>query len=159
MCWARRFTFRAGGSRTPDGRLQSRDFLRSKATEFAGANVEFQWAIADAPDLLHVMANSFKHTANLAVSAFGKSDFIPGIGGFANDADSGGRRPNAPAFVGFDGHAFAEFVDPFGGWIARDFDNIGFGNVAGGFHQRMREITIVGEQEQPLAGIVEAAHR
>src|SRR5208282_3742579 len=51
--------------------------------EFPRLNVQLQRAEAHALDLFDVMSNLLEHPANLSVASFDQRDFVPRIGGLA----------------------------------------------------------------------------
>ncbi len=60
-------------------------------------HIQFKTSVAHALDLLYMVSNLFEHAPNLAILAFGQCNFVPGIVGFANQIDSGGRSFDSPS--------------------------------------------------------------
>ena len=68
-----------------------------------------------------------------------------------------GRSFDALAIFEGDGDAAPQALNSFFVGAAADFYVIGFGNVRAGFGQFLREVAVVGHQEEAFAGVVEAA--
>src|SRR5438552_11653313 len=54
-------------------------FLGGKLAELAGFHIQRKRAIAHPSNLFYMMANFFKHSANLPVTALNQCNFVPGI--------------------------------------------------------------------------------
>src|SRR6185312_7869375 len=118
--------------------------------------VELKWAVLDAFDFLDVVADFLEHVADLAVFSFYQRHFEPGIVGFAHGLNFGRGGAGPFAVFGADGDSSAQFGQVGNGGNASDFYQISFRNVRGGLHEGGSEFAVVGEQEQALAGVVEA---
>src|SRR5262249_47624990 len=112
---------RAARSRTP----QQINFLGRQSAELAWLDVERQRAITHTLDLLHVMADLFKHAANLAVLALDQRQLVPGILSFANQPDLRRRGSHglhvARSRPAADPQAPAKLLNIFFGRLAADF--------------------------------------
>jgi hypothetical protein len=115
------------------GPAQRRDLLFCQLAKLARLNIQRDPAVARALDLLHVMANLFKHAANLAVLALGKRDFIPRIVRFAHQPHL--RRSGSDGMHEFrarlaaDADSLAQFFNVFFLRQSRNFYQICFGNM------------------------------
>jgi hypothetical protein len=122
-------------------------------------DIQFKVPVADPLDLLDVMSDLFKHASNLAILSFNQGDFVPGIVGFANQIDFGGRGFDSPAGVRANEKACAQFVQPLGAWLAGYLYHVGLMHVGRCLHQMIGKVAVVGQQEQTFTGVVEAADR
>ena len=104
------------------------------------------------------MADFFKHFADLAIAAFDDGDFEPGVVAFADEADFRGRSAHAASAFFGDGDAAAKFVELGFVGLAGDFHDVNFRHMRSGFHQAVRESSVVGHEQKAFAGPVEAAH-
>jgi len=100
-----------------------------------------------------------EHATDLAIAAFDEDDFVPGIGSVFDQTDFGGRGFDAAAVVKRDGDAGAQALEGFFVGLAADFDEIGFGDVGAGLGEFLGKGTIVGEEEEAFAGVIESADR
>ena len=98
-----------------------------------------------------------EHAANLAVAALDERDCVPGVGSVLVELDFGRRSFDAAIVVEGDVDAVAETLEGCFVGASADFDEISFGDVRGGLGELLGEGAIVGEEEKPLAGVVEAA--
>ncbi len=96
----------------------------------------------------------FEHDSDLLVAAFDQFDFVPGVVA-APDHFDGGWRGAAAA----ERNACAETLLFIRSERSVDFDQIGFRNVALGSGDGVGEFAIVGEQDEAVAVIIEAAGR
>jgi len=145
------------------GKTQLVDLVFIELAEFAGLEVENEWAIAYAADLFYVEADLFEELADLAVAAFDEDDFVPGVIAFADLADLRGGGAHAPGSgadaAALDDHAAADLVELLFRGGAGDFDEVGLFHAVGGLGERIGELAVVSDQEQAFAEIVEAAYR
>jgi hypothetical protein len=75
-------------------------FFGVELADIAGFEIEDQWAVTDAADLLDVVTDLFEHFAQFAVAAFDQNDFIPGI------IDGARRAAFSAGFTGMEGSDF-----------------------------------------------------
>jgi hypothetical protein len=110
---------------------QSVQFVQRKLAKFSRLNVKHQRTVSDAADLLNEVAGGREHFADLAIAAFNKDHFVPGIVAWANLADGCGCGANflRTGFAFFNGHAPAQALEFVGRKLARDFDDISFFNA------------------------------
>jgi hypothetical protein len=105
------------------------------------------------PDLL-------KHLAEFAVAAFNQHYFVPRVIALADLSDARGRRLHAtlarPGAI--DWHAFTQLIEFFVRWLAADFYEVGLLDARRRFGQLVGKVSIVGDQQQPFAQVIEAAH-
>ncbi len=159
--WQRLFTLYLLASRSAVERLH---FALRELAERTWRHVEHQSAIADAADLLDVVADFFKHLAKLAVASFGECDLVPRVLTTANllDLCRLGEHAVAAAFADFveastiNHDATAQLRDGFVGRSAGDFYQVRFLDAGGGLGQTIGEVAIVGHQKQALAEVIEA---
>jgi len=115
------------------GPAQGRDLLFGQLAKLAWLNIQRDPAVARALDFLNVMANLFKHAANLAVLALCKRDFIPRIVRFAHQPHL--RRSRSHRAHGFrswlaaDADTLTQFFYIIFLWQSRYFYQICFGNM------------------------------
>jgi hypothetical protein len=115
------------------GPAQGRDLLFGQLAKLAWLNIQRDPAVARALDLLHVMANLFKHATDLAVLALSKRDLIPRIVRFAHQPHL--RRSRSHRAHGFrswlaaDADTLTQFFNIIFLWQSRYFHQICFGNV------------------------------
>ena len=64
--------------------MERSHFCGGELPELARIYVQGQRSVADALDLLNMVAHLFEHSTYLAVTPFDQCDFEPGIGGIAN---------------------------------------------------------------------------
>ena len=133
------------------------EFSFGEGAEVARREIEGEGAEGDTLDLFDVVADVMEHAADLAIAAFNENDFVPGVGGVFEEADLGGRSFDAATVVENDGDAVAEALERLLGGTAANFDVVGLGDVGGGFGELLSEGAVVGEEQQTLAGVVEAA--
>jgi hypothetical protein len=133
--------------------------LRVEFAEVARFLIQNEGAVADAANLLDEVADLLKHFAQLSVAALDKDDFVPGIVALANLADAGRRGADfvRTRLAALDGDASAELVKLGLGGNAGDLDEIGLLHSRGGAGEAVGELTVVGDQQQPLAHVVQAA--
>jgi len=87
------------------------NFADGEGAELAGRDIEFQGAELNAFDFFDQEADGLKHAADLAVAAFDKRDFLPGVARVFMKADIGGRRFDAAIVVHSDGNAVADTLE------------------------------------------------
>jgi len=148
-------------------------FFGFELANLAGFEVEDKRAVADAADLLDVVANLFEHLAEFAVAAFDEYYFVPRIidrarrptfarwFAGAERADIGGSGLNAiRARLAFrNSDTLAEAIEGFFAGLAADFNEVGFLNVGGSSGELVGEFAVVGDEEKAFTEIVEAANR
>jgi hypothetical protein len=138
--------------------LESRDFLRLKRTGLSRRQIQFQRPVAHAPDLLYVMAYFFEHLSDLSIAAFMQRDLEPGILGLFDHAYLCRRRFHSALRIALlgnrdSGTQASKLI--FRG-LSRNFHQVRFGNVRSRLHQLVRQLTVIGEQQQPFTVEVEA---
>jgi hypothetical protein len=103
----------------------------------------------------------FKHLAQLAVAPLDQHHFVPGVVPLAYLANARRRGANLARsrFAPLDGHAAAKHFEFRLGRLAADFYKICFLNSRGRFGQLIRELAIVGHQQQALTHVVKPADR
>src|SRR5262249_38533784 len=118
------------------------------------------------------MPNLFKHPANLAIASLNQRDFIPRILGFSDQANLSrssvdGLRPSAlhaprPAAdlsrLALDANAPAKLGDIFLAGAPADFYQVSLRHMRRSASQLIGKFTIVRQQKQTFAGIVEPSH-
>ena len=72
-------------------RLQASNFLRCQMPKFPRKNIELQRPVTYPFYFFHMMPDGLEHLPDLPVLAFDQRNFVPGIVGFANRLDLGGR--------------------------------------------------------------------
>jgi hypothetical protein len=134
-------------------------FLRPKFPELSRLLVERQRAVSHAADLLDKMPDLLEHLAEFAIAAFDQHHFVPRVVPLADLADAGGRGVHAtlarPGSI--DGHAFTKQIELFLRWLAADFYEVGLLDARRRLGQLVGKISIVGDQQQPFAQVIEAA--
>ncbi len=140
-------------------RLQPLHFFQRQRAVFPGRNIERQRSIADALDLFHVMPHGFKHAPNLAIAAFDQRDLIPRIRGLLHNANRSRPSSHALAVIGSNRNTGAQFGDRRFCRRAGNFYQISFRDVRRRFHEPVRELAVIGQQQQAFTGVVESADR
>jgi hypothetical protein len=160
--WQQFCRFRTAGLElTGGGEAQSLHFFGLQFAELTGFDIQDEGAVADAANLLDMMADLFEHFAQFAITALDDNDFVPGVVAFAHLSDAGGCGSNFIVLFGaaaLDRDAFAQTVERLFGWLAGDFDEVGFFDAGGSFGELIGELAIVGDHEQAFAQVVEAAN-
>src|ERR1700751_3336455 len=87
---------------------QAVDFLRGQRTEFSGRHIQRKRSVFYALDFLHVMADLFKHAADLPIASLDEGNFVPGIRSFFHDADFRRRGSHSFPLIGSDGEPSTE---------------------------------------------------
>jgi hypothetical protein len=166
LCKLRRLLFR--GYLQPSSRPAQRcDLACSELAKLARGNVKPESTIANAADLLDVMADLLEHLTDLAVPPFGKGEFKPGIVASPDLLDlcrSGDNAiaPAAPNLVeaaSVDHNAAAKLVDALCRRYTRDLDQVGLLHSRCGLGELVGKIAIVGHQQKALGEVIEAADR
>ncbi len=153
----RRFGSSAGSA--VNGRAQLFDFFRQQVAVFARVNVQCEGAVADALELLHVVPGLLKHRADLAVAAFDQRDFIPGVVRFMDELDAGWGSTGVDAFAVGQLDAGAELFNGGVAGLATNLDKIRFWNMRGCLGEGISQLSVVGEQQETLTGVVQASYR
>ncbi len=131
-----------------------------------GFDVQLQGPIADAADLLDVVADLLEHFAQLAIAALGKCDLEPWIVAAADLLDlrwSGDDAVAAPCTdlvqaAAIDHDATAKLVDGLARGHARDLDQVRLEHACRGFRERVGEVAVVRHQQKALGEVVEPTH-
>ena len=111
-----------------------------------------------AADFFYVVSYLFEHFADLAITSFDDRYFEPGIVAFANQFYLRGSGANSASTFFGDRDATAQFVELRFVGNARDFHYVLLGHVRRGFHQRVRQRAVVGQEQQAFTGPVESAY-
>jgi hypothetical protein len=140
------------------GLHQQLHLFRLQFAQIARFLIEDQRAVANAADFLDEVADLLEHFAQLAVATLDKDDFVPGIVSLADLADAGrrGAHLRRSGLATFYGDTTAENVELGFGGLAGDLDQVGFFHARGGLGEAVCQFTIVGDDEQPLANVIEA---
>src|SRR6185312_6544985 len=130
-------------------------------------HIQHQRTVADAADLLDMMADLFKHLAELPVAAFGQRHFIPGVFAATNLLDLCRLRQHAiapsranlvqPSAIDHD--PSPQLVDRFRCGRTRNFDEIRLRYARRRLRQLIRKVAVVGHQQQTFAQVVQPPHR
>jgi hypothetical protein len=143
------------------GPAQRGDLAQREFAKRSGLHVQRERAVAYAFDLFHVVANFFKHPANLAVFAFNQRDFIPRVVAFPGQLHMGRRGAlrvhGAVAGLGAQLEAAPQFLNVFGLRLAGDLDQIGFRHMRCGAHEMVGQRAVIGHQQQAFAQVVQPA--
>ncbi len=143
------------------GFTQRCDFLFRQCAELPRFHIECNTTIAGALDLLHMMADLFKHAAYLAVLTLRKRDLIPGIVGLAHQTHlcwSGPHRAHVfRARLAADADSLTQLFNVIFLRQSRDLHQICLGHVRSGAGKKVRQLAVIGHEQQALAGIVKAA--
>ena len=141
------------------GFAQVFELLGLELAHLAWFDIEHERAIAHAPDLLDMMANLFKHLAQLAVATLDDDDFVPGIVALADLANlrrrslySAGAR-----FSALDGDAGAQSIEGLLARFAAHFDEISLFHASRSARKFVGQVAVVGHDQEALAEVVEPA--
>ena len=121
-----------------------------------GEIAEFKLADGDPQQAQHRMTDHFEHPAQMPVAALHQSELEPGIS-FALAQQA--RTLHAQHLAITRDHAFVQARECDGRWDPFDLHVIGARDLMQGGEYRCRPFRIVGEQQQPFAGLIETAHR
>lgn len=144
------------------GPPQHGDFAQRKFTIRSGLHVQRERAVAYPLDLLYVVANLFKHPADLPVLALDQRDFIPRIVAFSREPHLGWsgtlRVHGAVTWLGREFDAVAQLLNIFLFGLARNFDQICFRHVRSSAHQMVGQCAVIGHEQQAFTEVIEAAY-
>lgn len=113
---------------------------------------ELEEGNADALQFFHQKAEVLEHHADLVLAAFGELDLIPGVVGAGQHLETGGL-----CLLAEERDARAELADLVFAESAVCLDDVGFDDVVALAHDGVGKVAIVGEEQQPLGMIIEAA--
>ena len=130
------------------------DLARREGAIAAGRDIEFEETDLHAAQFLHQTSKMFEHHADLILAAFLEFHFVPRIVARLDQLDQRGR-----GLLAADRDAGCELCELFFGEVAVDLHHVGLLDVAGGGSDAMRELAVIGEQQQAFAGVVETANR
>lgn len=108
-----------------------------------------------------MMADLFKHAANLAILALRERDFIPGIVGLAHQTYL--RRSSAHRAQGFrtrlaaDANSLAQLLNVIFLRQPSDFYQICLGDVRSGLGQEVGQLAVIGHEQQAFTGVIKAS--
>src|SRR6185437_1550877 len=136
--------------------------FRQLAT-LARLQVQHQRPIANASNLLHVMSDLFKYLSDLAVAALNQHQLIPRVLRVPKQPNLR-RSRHHPALVRtrlapLNHQARANLFQPRWRRPSAHLHQIGLLNFGRSPRQRVRQLAVVGQQQQPFARIVQPAHR
>src|SRR5271165_1306762 len=151
--------------RLPDlrGPLQLFDFLLTQLAHLARLDIQHQRSVADAANLLDVMADLLKHLADFTIAPLNENQLIPGILSLANQPYSCRSRQDA-AFMrsrlaALDHHSGAQQIQIRLLRSSAHLDEIRLLDPGGDAGQGVRQLAVVGHQQQAFARIVQPSHR
>ena len=142
---------------------KSHYFLFSQRAKLARFNIQGNATVACALDLLHMMANLFKHAADLAILALRQGDFIPRIVRLAHQTHLRGRRAyRSQAFrsgLAANADSLTQLLNVIFLRQPCHLHQICFGNVRSGLGEEVGQLTVVRHEQQAFTGIIKAADR
>src|SRR5947209_5758957 len=95
-----------------------------------------------------------EHDAYLVLAAFDEPHFVPRIRALAQNTQAGGSGSLA-----MHGDTAPELLFLFLCETAVHLDQISLRDVAGGRSEPIRELAVIGQQEEPFTGVIEASDR
>ncbi len=143
------------------GLPQHRDFLFGEGTKLARFYIQCNTAVACALDLLHMMADLFKHAADLAILALCQRDFIPRIVRLAHQTHLCGRRAyRTQAFrtgLAANADSLTQLLNVIFLRQPCHLHQICLGNVRSGLGEEVGQFAVIRHEQQAFTGIVKAA--
>jgi hypothetical protein len=142
------------------GQTQQIDLFRVEFAHLSGFHIKFERAVADAPDLLDMVADLLEHLAQFTVSSLDQRNFKPGIVAMANLPDTRrcGANSSFARLALVDAHTFAKLVESTLVRLTGDLHQIDLFHSGSGARQLVGQLAVVGHQQQALAQIVQPAH-
>src|SRR6266536_580467 len=150
--------------------FQFLNLANTQPPEFAGRDIQAERSISHTLDLFDVVPDLLEHAPDLAVLTFDQRDLIPGIFGFANQAnfrwcrfhslrppplrDCGSTGVPARAFTTARRASFRnrqtspKFLQSRLIGCSCHFYDVGLRHMRRGFHQALGKFAVVGEEQQ-----------
>src|SRR5215472_8060525 len=139
--------------------LQSRHFLLRQLPEFPRRNIQSQRPHRHALDLLHLVPHVVKHPPYLPIPPLDQNHLVPGIRRIGEQPHFRRRRFYPPPILERDGYAVPQPLERLPRRPSADLHVVRFRNVRGRTCQSLRQLPIVGQQQQSLARIVQTPDR
>ena len=150
---------RSTASSALDGSFELLNFVQRQVAKFAGVNVQRERAVANAFQFFHVVSGLLKHRPHLAIAALNQRDLVPRVLRLVHQLNSGWRGAGVEPLAVGKLNAGTKLLERGIAGLAADFHEICFWNVRRCFGQGIGQFSVVGQQQQPFAGVIEAAHR
>jgi hypothetical protein len=133
------------------------DLFRQQVTKFARMNIQRERAVADALQLFDMVASLLEHGTDLAVAALNERDLIPGVFGLVDELNSRWSGSRRDSLAVRQGNASAKLLNGGIAGLSAHFHKIRFWNMGRSLCQCIGKLTVVGEQQETFAGIVQTA--
>ena len=106
------------------------------------------------------MSDLFEHFADLPIASFVQSNFQPGVICLFDHANLCRCRAHAAIWIALfcDGDSASQAAKMLLVRLSGNFNEVGLGNVRGSFHQLVGQCSVVRQQQQPLAVVVETTY-